>query len=436
MKYIIFYLIFINLMGAGAFALDKYKAIHNQWRIRESVLFLFAFLGGAPGCLLGMYLFHHKTKHKKFTFGIPLILILELFCFLLGIFYFQKNLPYDQDPVKLVRHELSLLENTDSDKLETYLSYQDLFPTESKDKPIPEEIESIFSGFYQHFSYKIKQVETNGDHAQVTVQLTTIDGKALAKEYSRQAMIKQIQNTATPSGVSFSLEDCYLLLGTVLKDFSSQTITSEYTISLTKFQNIWKIDYPGDLESALTGNFPTHVSDVNLFTPSEIISIHLDTLKQFDSEQLSRYLSLDHIFSGDAQYRRKISRALAVQLLTYLDYSILSEEISSDGASAVVQLELTSCDCRAMMKEYQSQVAAYTQTAQALQDGISGRLNTANKILISCITDNTASTSSPITITMKNDGANWNMEMNDEVGDALLGNLTEAIKEVSTHLQA
>lgn len=436
MKYIIFYLIFINLMGAGAFAVDKYKAIHNQWRIRESVLFLFAILGGAPGCLMGMYLFHHKTKHKKFTIGIPLLLIAELFCFLLGFFYFQKYLPYDQDPVKLVRHELSLLKNTDSDKLENYLSYQDLFPTESGDKPIPEEIERIFSRFYQNFSYKIKKADIDGNQAKVTVRLSTVDGKALAKEYSRRAMVKQIQNSATPSGVSFSLEDCYLLLESVLKDFSSQTVTSEYTIFLTKVQNIWKIDYPGDLESALTGNFPAHVSDVNLFTPSEIISIHLDTIKQFDSEQLSRYLSLDHIFSGDAQYRRKISRALATQLLTYLDYSILSEEISSDGASAVVELELTSCDCRSMMNSYQTQVAAYTQTAQALQDGISGRLNTANKILISCITDNTESVSTPLTITMKNNGANWNIEMNDEVGDALLGNLTEAIEEVSTHLQA
>lgn len=248
-------------------------------------------------------------------------------------------------------------------------------------------------------------------------------------------MRKQIQNTATPSSVSFSLEDCYLLLGKVLKDQPADTISSLYTISLTRTDKVWNIDAPSELTAALTGNFAAHVSDVNLFTPSEIISIHLDTLKEFDSEQLSRYLNLDSIFTGDAEYRRTISRALAAQLLTYLDYSILSEEISADGVSAVVQLELTSCDCRSMMSNYQTQVAEYTQTAQALQDGIGGRLTRANEILISCITENTASTSTPVTITMKNDGANWTMEMNDEVENALLGNLPEAINEVSTHLQ-
>ena len=293
----------------------------------------------------------------------------------------------------------------------------------------------IFSGFYKDFSYQIKKVEKDGSHALVTVQLTTIDGKQLAKNYSQQAMRKQIQNTATPSSVSFSLEDCYLLLGKVLKDQPADTVTSLYTISLTRSDKVWSIDAPGDLTTALTGNFSSHVSDVNLFTPSEIISIHLDTLKEFDSEQLSRYLNLDSIFTGDAEYRRTISRALAAQLLTYLDYSILSEEISADGVSAVVQLELTSCDCRSMMSNYQTQVAEYTQTAQALQDGIGGRLTRANEILISCITENTASTSTPVTITMKNDGANWTMEMNDEVENALLGNLPEAINEVSTHLQ-
>lgn len=435
MRYLIIYFLLINLGGIFAFALDKYKAIHNRWRIRESVLFLFALLGGAPGCLLGMYAFHHKTRHKKFTIGIRLILILELTGLIFLFIYMEKQIPYDQDPVKLVRHELSLLKETDSEELENYLSYEDLFPTESSDKTIPDGIKDIFSGFYKDFSYQIKKVEKDGSHALVTVQLTTIDGKQLAKNYSQQAMRKQIQNTATPSSVSFSLEDCYLLLGKVLKDQPADTVTSLYTISLTRSDKVWSIDAPGDLTTALTGNFSSHVSDVNLFTPSEIISIHLDTLKEFDSEQLSRYLNLDSIFTGDAEYRRTISRALAAQLLTYLDYSILSEEISADGVSAVVQLELTSCDCRSMMSNYQTQVAEYTQTAQALQDGIGGRLTRANQILISCITENTASTSTPVTITMKNDGANWTMEMNDEVENALLGNLPEAINEVSTHLQ-
>ena len=66
-------LIAFVLMGA-----DKWKARHDSWRVRESTLFLSAALGGSVGALAGMYLFHHKTLHKRFTVGIPLILVLQI----------------------------------------------------------------------------------------------------------------------------------------------------------------------------------------------------------------------------------------------------------------------------------------------------------------------------------------------------------------------
>lgn len=436
MKFIAIYLLLINAAGFTAFGLDKYKAIHNQWRIRESVLFLFALLGGSPGCLAGMYLFRHKTLHKSFTIGIPLILIAELALGILAYHSFWNHLPYNRDPKKLVHHELSLLTSDDPELPEKYLSYPDIFPTESTDKTLPDEIEDIFTSFFKPFSYRIKDVSTSGSTAQVKVSLTTLDGRALAKEYSRQTLIKQIQNSANPSTVDFSLEDCYLLLGSVLKQNSFDTITFDHTISLSRENKIWSIDSSADLESALTGKFAYYVSDANLFTPSEIVSIHLNTLKEFDSEQLSRYLALDRIFSGDTEYKRTISRELAAQLLTYLDYSISSETIQEDKTDASVSMELTSCDCRSMMNEYRTKVMEYTKTAQALQDGISGRLTKANELLVSCISENTASTTTPVTIHLSNDGANWKLEMNDEVSEALLGNISEAIQEVSDQLQA
>lgn len=435
MKLFMIYLAAVNLTGLAAFGLDKYRAVKNKWRIRESTLFLIALLGGSPGCLAGMYLFHHKTRHKKFTIGIPLILTLELILGCFGYRYFREHLPYEHDPEKLIEHELSLLKSADPKTVEQNLSYQDIFPTESTDKTIPNEVESVFTDFFKNFSYEIKDVSRNGKTAQVTVELTTLDGQKLAKEYSRRALVKQIQNSANPSTVEFSLEDCYLLLGNVLKENTIESVTSEYTVSLTREGNTWSVSSPGDFESALTGHFASYVSDVNLFTPSEMIALHLDTLKNFDSEQLSRYLALDSIFSGDAEYKRTISRALAAQLLTYLDYSITSETISEDGSSATVEMELTSYDCHSMMNQYREKVMEYTKTAQALEDGISGRLTKANKLLVSCISENTATTVSSFTIQLNNDGANWKLEMNDEITQALLGNINEAIQEISAQLQ-
>lgn len=73
-KLLIAYLLLINALGFGLMLLDKWKAKKNRWRIRESTLMLVAALGGSVGSLAGMYLFRHKTRHLKFTLGIPLIL--------------------------------------------------------------------------------------------------------------------------------------------------------------------------------------------------------------------------------------------------------------------------------------------------------------------------------------------------------------------------
>ncbi len=57
---------------------DKFKARKNLWRIPEATLMTVALSGGSVGCLLGMYTARHKTRHPKFTLGIPLILALQL----------------------------------------------------------------------------------------------------------------------------------------------------------------------------------------------------------------------------------------------------------------------------------------------------------------------------------------------------------------------
>ena len=59
--------------------IDKWKAKHNRWRIKEATLMTVAALGGSVGSLLGMYTFRHKTKHLKFTVGFPLILVAQIF---------------------------------------------------------------------------------------------------------------------------------------------------------------------------------------------------------------------------------------------------------------------------------------------------------------------------------------------------------------------
>ena len=73
-------LIIIGVMSLAAFAafgLDKYKAKAGKWRIPERTLFLLALLGGGIGAFLGMKVFHHKTMHKQFVIGFPMIMVIQ-----------------------------------------------------------------------------------------------------------------------------------------------------------------------------------------------------------------------------------------------------------------------------------------------------------------------------------------------------------------------
>ena len=75
---------YLVLMNAAAFVLmhaDKKRARKGRWRIPESTLLAIAALGGSAGAIIGMYVFRHKTRHPKFTVGLPLILIFQIVLF-------------------------------------------------------------------------------------------------------------------------------------------------------------------------------------------------------------------------------------------------------------------------------------------------------------------------------------------------------------------
>lgn len=84
-KFFLFYLLIINLTGFLIMFIDKSRAIHKEWRIPEKTLIGISIIGGSVGMLLGMSTFKHKTKHKKFTLGVPFILTLQIFLIILSI---------------------------------------------------------------------------------------------------------------------------------------------------------------------------------------------------------------------------------------------------------------------------------------------------------------------------------------------------------------
>ena len=85
-QYSMYYLFAINIVSFFLYGIDKYKAKKNKWRISEATLLMIAVIGGSIGAWVGMRLWHHKTMHKKFKYGIPLIMQVALAVYLLTHF--------------------------------------------------------------------------------------------------------------------------------------------------------------------------------------------------------------------------------------------------------------------------------------------------------------------------------------------------------------
>ena len=102
---LLYYLIVINIVTFLVYGIDKWrstsgrllptghkKAKQGSWRIPEATLLILAVIGGSIGALLGMKVWHHKTMHKKFKYGLPLILLAQI-----ALIYFICNFPLCSD---------------------------------------------------------------------------------------------------------------------------------------------------------------------------------------------------------------------------------------------------------------------------------------------------------------------------------------------------
>ncbi len=78
MKILVFYLIAVNIAAILIMGIDKHRSRRNKWRISEKSIFITGVAGGGLGVIFGMVLFRHKTRHLKFTLGVPLIVILNI----------------------------------------------------------------------------------------------------------------------------------------------------------------------------------------------------------------------------------------------------------------------------------------------------------------------------------------------------------------------
>ena len=84
------YFITVNVLGLVLFGIDKWKAKHDKWRISEATLLSVTVIGGSIGAWVGMKVWHHKTMHKKFKYGIPLVMVLQFSLLLFTLYWLNS----------------------------------------------------------------------------------------------------------------------------------------------------------------------------------------------------------------------------------------------------------------------------------------------------------------------------------------------------------
>ena len=335
-----------------------------------------------------------------------------------------------------VVQELEKLQSSDSQTIQNTIDTQQLLSSSQYTEETAEEIGDIYSLFYKDFSFKIKKVTVDEDKGtgKAVTTLTTIDACNLAKDYSLSLLEKQVESEADPEEVKFSLNDSCILLKKLLEENDYGTETSEAEISLKKEGDSWKVIHTSKLDSLLTGNFASYMSDSRLLSPSEIVDAHFSTIKGFDDEQLITYLSLDQLLDTDDSYNHSLAAAIGEQIRRSFDYEITGED--QEDSQADVQVSITSPDFESILSSYQEKLTQWLQTSESLSDGAQGRREKERSLLLSCIEENEAAVSKDITVHLYNDGINWKIQMDSDIAGAVFGDIPSAIGSVSQDIES
>lgn len=358
----------------------------------------------------------------------PFLLLTFAVSMIIGCSHTDKT-----DVEGVITNELDLLKNLDSDTAQKYISYKELFPDATEKTERSKEVEEVFSLFFQDFDYRILRIKVDRDkkEASANLKLTTIDARALARDYTISHLEEAILNAADSASQnteeqSDSMEDRYLILNELLKDHTYKTVETDCTLTL---QNIstdgeeWEIKRTHDLENSLVGGLITYLGDSDLLTPEETLTVYLNTLKTMDQDQMSNYLGLESLLSTSDTAKNSIASALVEQMHKNFDFKITDSTVES--YQAVIQTEITTFDSDAILKAYQEELDEYLSSPEAVIDGAQKRYNHSLELLLRNIEKNTGTLTHPAVFVLTNDGASWKLQDDGHsIGAGIFGNLS------------
>lgn len=359
-----------------------------------------------------------------------LLFILMSVTFLTGCSHVDKT-----DVEAVITNELNLLKNLDSDTTQKYVSYKELFPDTTQEIELSKEIKEVFSLFFRDFDYKIRNVDVDNDtkEASVSLQLSTLDARTLAKDYAQASLETAIlkaaaSDTSATEETTDSLEERYLIIDSLLKKSKYETVTRDCTMTLQNTgtdHDEWEIQRSRSLENDLVGGLISYLSDNNLLSPEETLTIYLNTLKSMNTEQMGNYLGIESLLNTSDSDKNSIASALVEQVHQNFDFKITNCE--EQGYTATVSTTITTFDSASILNTFSQEQDAYLSSADAVIDGSEKRYQKSLEMLLNDIKNNTANITSTADFHLTNDGVSWKLDdSNTTIGNAIFGTLSNS----------
>lgn len=417
----IIYIIAVNLTGFFIMGIDKRRARRGGWRIREKTLFMIALLFGSVGILAGMYVFRHKTKHLSFSIGIPAVIVLQLL--VIGLF-FSWNIRRMKSPSQAVENELALIHNLDDKTIQSFISYDNLMNEDLASGEIDGRTADAVRLFFRDFEYHVHNETVEGNKATVSVGITNIDMRALAQDLCREILRQSVDIYLDESDQQ--TENYYRLLYETLSSNTYEPVVTTAYFHLEKDEAGWMILADETLEDELVSGFISYMNDPYILPASEVLSIHLDALKELSAEQWGDYLKVEDVFSTyNTEYYPQIDEEYISQISEAFDYEIIKCKEDGNTADAVVRIK--SIDMTNVLELYKKKLLAYAATTRSIRDDAAAFSNETSRLLLESLRENDQTTSTDIELNFYNNGTVWDIWFGSDFTNALMGNMQEAI---------
>ena len=334
----------------------------------------------------------------------------------------------DKAEVKeVITKELDLLKNLDSDTTQKYVSYQELFPDADQTAELSDEVNEVFSLFFQNFDYKILDIDVDKETAEASVRLCTLEASALARDFSAACLKNEILKAAADSentkDTTPSLQERYLSLNHLLKTQEYDTTEGNSTITLSRKDDVWEINRTYSLENDLVGGLISYLSDPDILPPEDTLEVYLETLKKMDLKEMSNYLGLESILTDEDPAKKAIAEALVEQVHQNFNYEI--QECTVNGYRASIDTKITTFDSDAILDEFQAELDTYLASPEAVIDGEETRYQKSLELLLDYIEGNEKTTVASTEFHLINDGISWKLQdTSQELGNAIFGTLS------------